>query len=512
MKKLIAFALIIVTLALALASCAGENTPEATTYNYYTSKITPAATTATTAATTAPIATETEETTATTYATEPTETTAKEPEVPVTAFAPVGYMRFTADQETLETRSKILIFHNGEVAYYYSKADGEFYPFCFDPFCDHVNFDREKKVYTTKCIGRMITDKYGSYGNLDHVAYVNSRIYFIFYDEIYSCSEIATDLRVEVSFSKKRSYYDWFADPSRGSSYRAEASPIQQFQSDGSMIFFRRVDENGKVQFYMYDTVSRKLSSISDKMEAANERLGVTLYVSAFADGKVFVKAYKDIQRVNSEQGSTPQVIGTLVGTYVTDYDFSEFTEVSDSMHYLYEFKTEKGHYVGREKDGKYQLVLLTYGGEERVIVDDKEKALGHKYATLRYMSADGRYFYFTLDDLDRTEIGRRKDERTKKEYVYNNGTGGKLYRYDTETGKKELIFDDLSYDIFNIYLFDTKSGEALFYGNRYVFDENGKAVYDEYGYPESHNCYIKCKLDESGNIVSYAEIMPEIE
>ena len=51
MKKLIAFALIM-TFAIALVSCATQTPPEATTYSYYASKITPtAATTATTATT-----------------------------------------------------------------------------------------------------------------------------------------------------------------------------------------------------------------------------------------------------------------------------------------------------------------------------------------------------------------------------------------------------------------------------------------------------------------------------
>lgn len=66
MKKLIAFVLVLITLAIAFASCAGENTPEATTYNYYTSKITPAATTATTAVITEPASTSAEQTVSTT--------------------------------------------------------------------------------------------------------------------------------------------------------------------------------------------------------------------------------------------------------------------------------------------------------------------------------------------------------------------------------------------------------------------------------------------------------------
>ena len=56
MKKLIAFVLVLVTLAIVFASCAEENTPEATTYNFYTSKITP--TIATTSTSTSATATE----------------------------------------------------------------------------------------------------------------------------------------------------------------------------------------------------------------------------------------------------------------------------------------------------------------------------------------------------------------------------------------------------------------------------------------------------------------------
>ena len=432
MKKILS--LIIILSTLLLVSCASV-TPEATTYNYYTSKITPIATTAA----------RTDATEGTVYVIEPTEpaetaeATTKEPDVPIAdPFSPAGYSMLTTDQTVVETKSKIIMLkYNADVALYYSKADGEIYPFCFDPFCDHVNWDKKTKKYSTKCAGAMIADTHAAIGNIDHVAYINSRIYFVFFDEIYSCSEFATDLRVEVSFSKKRDFYDWVADPNRGSSYSTPASPIQQFDVDGNNILFKRVDEKGVIKFYMFDTVSKKLSSISDKLEAANERLGMALYVGAVADGKVFVKGYKDIEKVYSEDGSAPLVIGTLVGTYYTDYDFNEFTEIGDVFFYGTLLKTENGFYNTVEKDGKNSLVLTDYDGTERVMIDDFEKTLGDIYARIKYMSADGRYFYFVRYN-ESVVVGKNITPITQHEQVEKNGTGGHLYRYDTKTGKVE--------------------------------------------------------------------------
>ena len=505
MKKV--FSLIVILSTLLLVSCTAQTVPNETTYNYYTSKITPPI---------ASTAAQTDATEGTVYVIEPTEATdpaetaeatTKEPDVPVVdPFAPAGYSIPLIDQEVIETKSKIIMLkYDGDFAVYYSKADGELYPFCFDPFCDHVNFDRKNKTYSTKCVGAMLVDHYASWVNIKHVAYINSRIYFVFFDEIYSCSEFATDLRVEVSFSKKRHFYDWYADPNRGSSYRTPASPIQQFDVDGNNILFKRVDENGVIKFYMYDTVSKKLSSISDKIEAANERLGMTLYVGAVAGGKVFVKGYKDIENVYSEDGSAPLVVGTLVGTYYTDYDFNEFTEIGDVFFYGSLLKTGDGFYNTVEKDGKNSLVFTGYDGTERVLIDDYEKTLGDRAAQLKYMSADGRYFYFIRYN-ESVVVGRTTSSAFQTEETIKNECGGHLYRYDTKTGKIDTVFDDTSFDIYAVYDYDAQNRTALMWGTKFVFDEKGNMIFDERGNNENYNCLLICELDENGNIISYVE------
>lgn len=75
MKRLITFVLIIV-FAFAVVSCAVQTTPEATTYNYYTSKITPIATTATETASTSATASVSSETASTEVTGMPEVTTA----------------------------------------------------------------------------------------------------------------------------------------------------------------------------------------------------------------------------------------------------------------------------------------------------------------------------------------------------------------------------------------------------------------------------------------------------
>ena len=224
MKKVICFIIILVSLF--LASCGG-NVPIETT----------------------------EKSTMSTTATSENEQTT--PEV----FVPSGYRLTTL--KTIETRSKVLLLDKTvgkqAVVMYYSKADGEFYPFCFDPLCDHENF--EKNRFRTKCIGAMMYDTMRALPSSDSVYYINSRLYFVFFDKIYSCSEIATDLRVEVSFSDKMDYYDQMIEYIKNGTNMSGNYylPIQSFAYDGNILLFIRADENGNLNQYAYDTVSKKL-------------------------------------------------------------------------------------------------------------------------------------------------------------------------------------------------------------------------------------------------------------
>ena len=45
---------------------------------------------------------------------------------------------YNVNQEFIDLPSRILFYQNGQI-YYYSKADGQAYVYCFDPLCEHMD-------------------------------------------------------------------------------------------------------------------------------------------------------------------------------------------------------------------------------------------------------------------------------------------------------------------------------------------------------------------------------------
>ena len=88
--------------------------------------------------------------------------------------------------------------------------------------------------------------------------------------------------------------------------------------------------------------------------------------------------------------------------------------------------------------------------------------------------------------------------------------TDGKLYRYDPKTGKKEVVFDGVLndfYEIERVEYIDFEEHIALLYSQtRVKTDEmyEGEPVY------EWINMTLKCHLDANGNFVDIEEIKLE--
>ena len=482
MKKLIAFALIIFTLALALASCAGENTPDATTYNYYTSKITPtAATTVNTSATAATEATTPTATTATATATT-IETT------PAMPFVPSGYAPTMTNM--LETRSKVLIFeavsasHPKDVVYYYSIADGEFYPFCFDPFCDHkAESSGGKPVFG--CVGNALYDRRARQPG-EKCAYINSRIYFVYFDAIYSCSEFATDTRVEYSFQEYDSLtYDEIMKRGNAGIY-----PICNFESDGASIFFKHIDEKGNLILYRYDTSSRKLIDLTAAIKKAEEKVGVSLYARYFANGTIYLDGYKNVTKVENYYGNQ-EVTGEFVAHYAADHTLSVIEETDFEVPTFPMFETDEGYIVEEYGDGTNQntLYYIKFSGEKITLIDDTEKTLGGSMPQFLYKN--GKYLYYYV--VENVLIG--KNSRGKD--VYNNN-GGKIYRFDTESGKIELVFDDVNYNISHVFYV----GESEAVMTVYKYTKNARGEVET-----SSSLLIKAALDANGNFIDIEEV-----
>ncbi|MBO4429236.1 MAG: hypothetical protein J5832_04710, partial [Clostridia bacterium] len=79
----------------------------------------------------------------------------------------------------IEMKSRVLLAGQTGRLYYYSKADGESYPFCFNPLCQHT--------YQEKCPSILFNHQYSSQNQTYYNEYDN-RVYFARGQQIYSTS------------------------------------------------------------------------------------------------------------------------------------------------------------------------------------------------------------------------------------------------------------------------------------------------------------------------------------
>ena len=380
-----------------------------------------------------------------------------------------GYTQWRS--RSVETKSKVIILDSvveAPTVFYYSKADGEFYPFCFDPFCDH----RDK----TKCIGTLINDPFRAASNARNLYYINSRLYFVISDKIYSCSELATDLRVDVSF---------------------DGGMIQTFTRDNDVLLFIVVDPSGNIIQYTYDTVSKKLTDIKKKMAEKEKELGATLYTYSFEDGKVYMAAYTNVRRSNATTGFNTFVDGDFKGYYVADYDFVSFSPTEHVPPVTFEFITDDGH------------VELIYKNENKTLIDIEKSMYGGSIDTLAeditmrkkpfslYLTDDSYYFYH----FDFIEIGIDMSYN-RGETPRPNSYGGKIYRLDLKTGEIKTVLDDLSYDAFKIIYINEQTKYGLMTLEKYEFEN--EFVTSKGGLLYQFN------LDKSGNFVDLERVILE--
>ena len=479
MKKLLS--IIIAFATLLLVSCASDD-PAESTEPWITSIISTtasAATTQTAASSTAGTnASETTVPTETTTATSSTQGGA----TPIEPFTPSGYS--SNGTGGVETRSKVIFSGNGnDGTVYYSKADGEFYPFCFDPFCEHpLSFQTE-----SHCLARM-TSSLNHHTMGSSMFYLNSRIYFVYWGSIYSCSEYATDLRLELELEHFDSRADYVANLKRA----GNSLIFDDLAGFGDYLFFKYIDPDGSVSFYRYDVVKRQKKRLDDDLHALEEKLGLKLVPSGIIDNYIYLYAY-DGER-------------NFVRGYVCDYDLKNeipTEEKSDAWHL---FHTDRGIYVrdySRYKNNgnnqtSYDLTLVKPDGTVETVVKDVYGSFKGNQSSLICITENYVYFINTKG----TKIGYVKNFHGVIECIPN--TDGKLYRYDMKTGKKEVVFDGALDDFYEIeairYLNEEEKIALLYSQTRVKTDEmyEGEPVY------EWVNMILKCRLDENGIVESF--------
>ncbi|MBR0234885.1 MAG: hypothetical protein IJQ37_00285 [Clostridia bacterium] len=359
----------------------------------------------------------------------------------------------------VETPSKIIFLQllagSGakSLVYYYSKADGEFYPFCFDPLCQHQDiWDGEKYVGTT-CVAKMLY-RY-TYTRVDAYTppiYCNGRIYFAYFDEIWSCNEYATDIRIDVSFSKMTENITQTEARKRFNSN--EFIYFLSFASGGNSIYFRHQDADREFRYYRLDTETRKLHDLSKGMTDLAEKLGFKTFSFYYAVGNYIVF------RGAKPGDSKVQIITTDQNLNITNIPF-----LGENDTILVVRNTANGQLCRIDRFDEehnplsYEYVEVLPDGECKQL-DAGEKGI--------YVTDDYTYSY----GGEAVELGYSTAMGGKSERVVNKCPD--IVRYNKETGEKEVIFHDDWLRMDTIYYVNEETGEFLARVDRYEKDKDG--------------------------------------
>ena len=414
-------------------------------------------------------------TTATTITTDKT--------IPAEAYVKTGYSHYAFS--SIETRSKVFIdcYPSGV---YYSKADGEFYRFCFDPFCTHSTYG--ENYSPSGCVAGMMGE-----GENNKPVFINTRVYFVFSGNIYSCSEFATDLRIECKFGETRQI-----KLSNGVTI-IQSPKIDQFKSDEDKLFFKQVSEEGTVVQYMYDTKSRKLVNLDEKIEKLAADSGVNLVLYDFKNGKVYFEAYKNYKNTNDT--------GKFVGYFSTDDDFSSLVPVEKIFKNFGIFETDIGNIslTNDESENKTQLINSKFNGDTEILIDDVKSTLGGT-RWLLYINSEHLFFnrnehillgytkqpYLTGSGL--------QDQKTD----FYNYDGGRIYRFDFKTNEIKCVFDNTDFQNFKIQYIDEENGVAIFVADKF------KKVSTDGEYQFEKQGIFKFRIDQEGVFVDMEEVKIE--
>lgn len=320
------------------------------------------------------------------------------------------------------------------------------------------------------------------------VFYLNSRIYFVYWGSIYSCSEFATDLRLELELE----HFDSFQDYSIKLKRAGNALIFDNLAGHGNYLFFRYIDPDGTVSWYRYDVVKRQKKRMDDDLHALEQKIGLKLMLNGIINNYIYLYAY------DSD--------GKFVCGYVCDYDLKNEIKTEEKSDAWQLFYTDWGIYVqdysrynnNGTNQTSYDLTLVKPDGTLETVVKDVYGTFKGMYSAPTYITE--KYIYFI--NSKGTKIGYERVWHGVKECIPY--TDGKLYRYDPKTGKTDVVFDgvlDDFYEIERVDYIDLEERIALLYSQtRVKTDEmyEGEPVY------EWINMILKCHLDENGIVDSF--------
>ena len=321
-----------------------------------------------------------------------------------------------------KTPTRVLYTLKGQLYYYNVIADASDI-FCFDPLCNHKAWQA--------CISLKFVEN-GTNTNIRYCEYDN-RFYAFRGQKLCSFSFDGSDLKIEYSFGEDGDFDQFAYDP----------FGVFSLQIVGTRAYFIMLDkQDGTRELWYYDIKADKVVNLS-----ADMKMAVIDYL---------IQEDMLLLTMRSDQDS---------GVYRADMDMKEILKVSDTMlsdmsqpiimrSVIYDIcyetiQTEKG----RERIADAIICTNLEKNETKQIY----KFSGEQMPSILAVSEDFIYF----KQMESRSIGYelvRGETKVERNNIYS-----RIYRVDINSGKCEVIFDDLTCQVSEVYFFE--KNKALIIG-----------------------------------------------
>ena len=308
--------------------------------------------------------------------------------------------------------------------YYYSKADGNAYVYCYDPLCDHTKYT---------CLGN--PQKAHTGWSFHQTFFINNRFYLIDdYGKIYSFAFDGTDRKLE---------YD--------AKYLAHKSVWGGPIAYGPYIYIdSEAEEKDHTLRYNVET---------KKMEDLTEKTGNYVYPHYFYNGMIYGNGDNSI---------------VLDGFYKADLDLKTVESMEESFMDQHAGSVLVG-YVYKERqsieESPVKIGISFYDiktGEQRIVTKED---LGLDYYPV-FVAATEEYFYFYNPQpiYIGTAIYNQGGKEVERQVQKMND--GKLYRMNKDGTNIVCVYDNPEYELNrNVVIYDDK----IVMQGRYMKVENKK-------------------------------------
>ena len=365
-------------------------------------------------------------------ASDTTETSGEDTPGPVTPPAVQAW--YPIEGGMTETPTRALV-HMSEL-YYYNKLDGQFYTFCFDPLCTHQ---------TVECLAYRLARSLVVRQNIEHSDY-NGRLYVLRGQKIYSLRSDGSDVRLECSFGERG---DWNEVVMVGETTES----LQKMTLQGRYLYAENIvrqDNRTVTTLVCYDMETGEVRTLE---VGESER-----YNDYFVGEDCLYVAFFPSDAIEKEWYRMDPMLTTRERIEETDF-FAE----AHSMRALFDGSTLC--FVEYREDKNADGSSVDYGeiklydfesGEQKVLY---EREAQHA-SSIKLLAMTEESIYFTV--YDPLYLGTYMDSRTGRETVYTNDYH-QIYRMDRDGENLTMIMDDISCEVSNIILLDSK---ILIYGH----------------------------------------------